>query len=107
MERLLQRLIFVLLRSPNLKKLGLSLALKWKPYLETVLVGENDLFFLTNIASNYSKCGGSPLSLETLRLGHGVAIEPYEEDSDYDEDGETMTLEKWKRMLSPLVTDNF
>jgi len=66
----------LLLGSPHLKKLGISLATRWDP--NTSLMIDSPYFpisFYPTLSNDYARMEGSrPLAIETLRLGDGIEI---------------------------------
>lgn len=64
----------LLSRSPNLKNLGLGMACRYSNdiYWEVVII--DDDCFLEDLCVLYGSKGQGPLSLDTLRLGHGLYL---------------------------------
>ena len=77
-DDLTQDISNLLLESPNLKKLGLSLACEWEsrpPPMAVIRLDFEGLEFLKHVSRAYSSVEGArPLSIETLRLGYGVGM---------------------------------
>jgi hypothetical protein len=73
---LITEIAALLLGSPGLKKLGLSLACKWDESYEAIVTPSEPPDFLQSLALIYeAQAGALPLSIEILRIGDGISVQ--------------------------------